>query len=67
MTAVKNSMCQMNGANKELKGGASASARAAYGGLLIAIWLCKDARISVSGGENSLFPGGSDICRKRQL
>ena len=67
MAAVRDHMCQMNGANKELKEGTSASAWVAHGGLLNETGLFKDDRISVSGGENSLLPGGSDICRKRHL
>ena len=48
-------MCQMNGANKESKEGASASAWVAHRGLLNDTGLFKDDRISVSGGENSVL------------
>lgn len=56
-----------SGANKGSKEGASASAWVAHGGLLNETGLFKDDRISVSGGENILLPGGSGICSKRQL
>ena len=67
MTVVNACICQMNGANKELKEGVPASARAAHGGPLSETQLFKDDRVSISGGESGLLPREHDVCGKRQL